>query len=392
MAARILCLVPALEHAHYSRRAAMLQRAGFLVEGIGFDREGRPGGGLTCPTTSLGFLRRGKYLRRLFLLARALPRLRRAMRRADLLYAFGPDLAGLALLAGVRGRGRPLVPVVLESPDIRPRQTGAGPASRILRVLERALTARCRLLVLTAADYEIYYREWLRVETPSLLVENKVAPDAAAAFDPSSSAPPPGTPFRDRPLRLGWFGLLRDDWSLRLLEALDRDFPGRFEFTVAGAPAPVLPDFERRASRLTGFDYRGPYPQAEAPALFAGVDLALACYPPGPPHWRWSRSNRFYLACLSRTPPVTRAGTADAAEAEREGLGPLLHDSRPRRAAAALERITAEDLDRWRRNLSRLPRARYVTTPQDDTHLADALAAASARPAANPASRWRESG
>ena len=367
----------------------MLQRAGFAVEAIGFDREGRPGGGLACPTSSLGVLPRGKYAGRLLLFARALPRLREAMRRADLLYAFGPDLAGLAFLAAVRGRGRPPVPVVLESPDIRPRQTGAGPASRILRRLERLLAGRCRLLVLTAADYEIYYREWLRVETPSLLVENKVAPEDAAAFDPSSSTPPPGTPFRDRPLRLGWFGLLRDDWSLRLLEALDRDFPGRYEFTVAGAPAPVLPDFERRASRLGGLDYRGAYPQREAPALFAGVDLALACYPPEPPHWRWSRSNRFYLACLSRTPPVTRAGTADAAEAEREELGPRLHDRRPRRAAAALDRITAQDLDRWRRNLGRLPRGRYVTTPDDDHGLARALGAAFARPAADPAERLR---
>lgn len=367
----------------------MLQRAGFAVEAIGFDREGRPGGGLACPATSLGALPRGRYARRLLLLARALPRLRRAMRRADLLYAFGPDLAGLALLAAVRLRGRPLVPVAIEAPDIRPRQTGAGPVSRILRFSERALTARCRLVVLTAADYRIYYREWLRVETPSLLVENKVAPDAADAFDPSSSARPPGTPFRDRPLRLGWFGLLRDDWSLRLLEALERDFPGRFEFTVAGAPAPVLPDFERRAARLAGLDYRGPYPQEQAPALFAGVDLALACYPPEPPHWRWSRSNRFYLACLARTPPVTRAGTADAAEAEREGLGPLLHDGRPSRAAAALDRITADDLDRWRRNLGRLPRARYVSTPEDDARLAGALDAAARRPAGSPPERPR---
>ena len=366
----------------------MLQRAGFAVEAIGFDREGRPGGGLACPTSSLGVLPRGKYAGRLLLFARALPRLREAMRRADLLYAFGPDLAGLAFLAAARGRGRPLVPVVLESPDIRPRQTGAGPASRLLRRLERLLAGRCRLLVLTAADYEIYYREWLRVETPSLLVENKVAPEDAAAFDPSSSTPPPGTPFRDRPLRLGWFGLLRDDWSLRLLEALDRDFPGRYEFTVAGAPAPVLPDFERRASRLGGLDYRGAYPQREAPALFAGVDLALACYPPGPPHWRWSRSNRFYLACLSRTPPVTRAGTADAAEAEREGLGPLLRDGCPRRAAAALDRITDDDLGGWRRNLGRLPRARYVTTPEDDARVASALGAAIAHPEAPPPERF----
>ena len=358
MPRRVLCLVPALEHAHYSQRVAMLRAAGFEVAAIGYERAGRPGGRLDCPVESLGPLARGRYLRRLPVLGASVRRVRAALRRSDLLYAFGPDLGALGLLAAFRMEK----PVVLEIPDLRPRQTAPGPFGRIVRAIDRALVARCRLLVLTSADYETYYRDWLRAGTPRLVIENKVDPAVAAAFEavrPPLRPPPGRRP--GRPLRLGWFGLLRDDWSLRLLEALARIAPGRFEFSLAGAFAPVVPDFAERASGVPNLLYHGPFRREEAPALFAGVDLTLSCYPPGPAHWRWSRSNRYYLACLCRTPLITRAGTADAIETERRNLGLSLRESAPEEAAAALSRrFDRDDLDNWRKNMARLPRNHYV--------------------------------
>lgn len=362
-------MVPALEHAHYSRRAAMLRAAGFEVSVVGFERAGRPGGRLDGPVESLGPLARGRYLRRLPLLAASVGRVRAALRRSDLAYAFGPDLGALARLAAL-GTGKP---VVLEIPDLSPRQTASGPLGRIVRSLDRALVERCRVLVLTSADYENYYGARLRARTPRLVIENKVDPEIAAAFE-AARPPEPPEPRSARPWRLGWFGLLRDEWSLRLLESLARLAPGRFEFSLAGAFAPVVPDFAERASRVPNLLYHGPFRRERAPALFAGVDLTLSCYPPGPPHWRWSRSNRYYLACLCRTPLVVRAGTADAAETERRDLGLSLSESAPEEAAAALLRqLTRNDLFRWRTNMARLPRPHYVAI-DEPTRLRRALA------------------
>ena len=349
-------MVPALEHAHYSRRAAMLRDAGFEVATVGFQRAGRPGGRLEGPVESLGPLARGRYLRRAPTLAASARRVRSALRRSDLAYAFGPDLGALAFLAAV-GTGKP---VVLEIPDLSPRQTASGPLGRIVRALDRALVERCRLLVLTSADYENYYGDRLRARPPRLVIENKVDPEIAAAFEAARPPTPPESRAA-RPWRLGWFGLLRDDWSLRLLETLARIAPGRFEFSLAGAFAPVVPDFAERASAVPNLLYHGHFRREEAPALFAGVDLTLSCYPPGPAHWRWSRSNRYYLACLCRTPLITRAGTADALETERRNLGLSLRESAPEEAAAALSRrFDRDDLDLWRKNMARLPRNHYV--------------------------------
>lgn len=381
MAERVLCVVPALEHAHYSRRAAMLRDAGFQVSVIGFERAGRPGGRLDCPVESLGALARGRYLKRALVLGGAVRRVRAALRRHDLAYAFGPDLGALALFAARRTG----IPIVLEVPDLRPRQTASGGLARIARALDRALVERCRLLVLTSADYETYYRTWLRTGTPRLVVENKVDPAIAAAFgEPSPDEPLPESPQSSRPtgrLRLGWFGLLRDEWSLRLLEILGRTAPDRFEFSLAGAFAPVVPDFPKRVSAVPNLVYHGPFRREEAPALFAGADLTLSCYPPDPPHWRWSRSNRYYLACLCRTPLITRAGTADAAETERWDIGVSLREETPERAAAALARFAArrlvrDDLRRFRANMARLPRDHYVATEEPE-RLRRALAALS---------------
>lgn len=380
MAETVLCVVPALEHAHYSRRVAMLRDAGFRVSVVGFERAGRPGGRLEGPVESLGPLARGRYLKRGLVLGASVRRVRAALRRHDLAYAFGPDLGALALLAGRRTG----IPVVVEIPDLRPRQTASGGLGRIARALDRALVERCRLLVLTSPDYETYYRTWLRTGTPRLVIENKVDPAIAAAFGEPDAGDPraePPEPLPDRPLRLGWFGLLRDDWSLRLLEALGRAAPGRFEFSLAGAFAPVVPDFARRVSGVPDLVYHGPFRREEAPALFAGVDLTLSCYPPDPPHWRWSRSNRYYLACLCRTPLITRAGTADAAETERWDLGVSLREETPECAAAALTRRFAsrraarDDLRRFRANMAGLPRDHYVAT-EEPGRLRRALAAA----------------
>ena len=362
MSPRVLCLVPALEHAHYSRRAAMLRDAGFEVAAVGFERAGRPGGRLEGPVESLGPLTRGRYLRRVPVLAASVRRVRAALRQNDLLYAFGPDLGALASVAAF-GTGKA---VVLEIPDLSPRQTASGPLGRIVRAVDRALVERCRLLVLTSAEYENYYGARLRARTPRLVIENKVDPEIAAAFEAARPrAPTPPEPPSARPWRLGWFGLLRDDWSLRLLESLARLAPGQFEFSLAGAFAPVVPDFAERASGVPNLLYHGPFPRERAPALCTGVDLTLSCYPPGPAHWRWSRSNRYYLACLCRTPLIVRAGTADAAETERWNLGLSLSEAAPEDAAAALLRdLTRKDHLRWRTNMARLPRTHYVATAE----------------------------
>lgn len=370
--ARILCVLPSLTDAHNGMRVAMLQRSGFAVEAIGFERYGAAARALDCRVESLGRVDHRRYLRRGLRLLRCVFRVRAAMKRNDLAYAFGADLLLLALVAGVRSKVR----VVAEIADIRDLQVAAGLRGRLFRALDKRALQACALLVVTSAHYLTYYRGWLRAETPAVVVENKVEPALAAAAGPRPPEPEPAFgPGAGRPLRIGYFGILKDEWSLRLIEALARSDPGRFAFLLAGIPGRFVESFAPRVRRIAGLEYRGEYRHpGDLPALFGSADVIMACYRPEIPHG-WSRSNRYYDACLFKKPLIVRAGTADAEAVRRHDIGLVIRAADAERAAGELRGVTAAHWRRWRVNMQALPPAAYAHTGGADADLRRSLAA-----------------
>ena len=88
----------------------MIREEGFDVEAIAFERNYHKGKLPSCPVTKLGKIEDKKYVSRVFKMARAMPVIRRSVKQTDFVYAFGPDLAMAALMAGVgtrRGDGNP---------------------------------------------------------------------------------------------------------------------------------------------------------------------------------------------------------------------------------------------------------------------------------------------
>lgn len=368
--ARILCVLSSLTDAHNGVRVAMLQRCGFAVEAIGFARYGAAARTLDCRVEALGGVEHRRYLRRVLRLLSCVRRVRAAIKRNDLVYAFGTDLLLLSLAAGVRLKVR----VVAEIADIRDLQVAAGLRGRLFRALEKRALGACALLVVTSADYLAYYRGWLRAETPALVVENKVEPAIAAAA--GARAPDPAPAFRaGGPLRIGYFGILKDEWSLRLIEALARSHAGRFTFVLAGVPGRFIESFAERVRGIAGLEYRGEYRHpGDLPALFASADLIMACYRPEIPHG-WSRSNRYYDACLFKKPLIVRAGTADAEAVRRHDIGLVIEAADVDRAAGELRGVTAAHWRRWRANMQALPAAAYAHTGDGAAGLRRSLAA-----------------
>lgn len=370
--ARILCVLSSLTDAHNGARVAMLQRCGFAVEAIGFERYGAAARTLHCRVESLGGVEHRRYLRRGLRLMSCVRRVRAAIKRNDLVYAFGTDLLLLALAAGVRLKVR----VVAEIADLRDLQVAAGLRGRLFRALEKRALGACALLVVTSADYLAYYRGWLRAATPALVVENKVEPALAAAA--GARAPDPGPAFgagSGRPLRIGYFGILKDEWSLRLIETLARSDAGRFTFVLAGVPGRFIESFAERVRGIAGLEYRGEYRHpGDLPALFGSADLIMACYRPEIPHG-WSRSNRYYDACLFKKPLIVRAGTADAEAVRRHDIGLVIEAADIDRAAGELRGATAAHWRRWRANMQALPAAAYAHTDDGAAGLRRPLAA-----------------
>lgn len=358
---RILCLLPHVDDSRIALRIELLQQAGFRVEAAAFDTRYFPERPQTVRVESLGRLRFKQYYFRVIEVLLRLPRIRAAMRRNDIVYAFWTDMGLAAALAGL-GLAKP---VVLEVHDIKRLQVERSLKGWLARLADRYVNRACALLVITSANYRRYYRDRLKAAVPSMVIENKVAGPLAAAVHakeaPESAADPPA----GRPLRIGYFGLLKDEWSMRVLEALAAAAPDRFRVVLAGMPFRIE-DLLHRVAQRPNMEYRGPYLSPDAlEELYAGIDLALACYPPELPGG-WAQSNRYYEACLFRRPLIVRAGTGDAAEVAPRRIGLVIADDDVEGAAAAIAGITPDQVRRWQANMAALPLATYAYTDEAD--------------------------
>lgn len=369
---KVLSVLPVLGQPRHSKRIAMLQQAGFAVEVVAFERDYHDGRLPDCPVERLAKISHGNYFQRVLSLISALPALRRAIRRNHVAYASGPDMAFVAVLAGL-GLGRP---VILEVGDIQRAQVSKGLVGYFTRLIERYTVNACGLLVVTAPAFvDEYYRKWLKTRTQALVLENKLEEPEAEANRVEVSAPLEGTPLVNRPLRIGYFGLLRCEWSWRVLEALARARPTEVEIVVAGYILNSL-DIPARAEKLSNVEFLGEYRSpGDLPNLYGDVDLIWACYPyPASDewNWRWARTNRFYESCFFQKPIIALGESGDASEVERLDIGLIVSGPRIEPVVDALTAITPDDLTRWQGNLSRLPHEVYIYTTEGD-ELATAL-------------------
>ncbi len=369
---KVLFVLPVLGQPRHSKRIAMVQEGGLLAEAAAFERDYHKGRLPPCDVTTLGSIRHGNYFARVPRLVAAVRRLRPLVRRNDIVYAFGPDMALLSAIACFPRR----LPLVLEVGDIVYAQLRKGAIGGAVRTIDRWLAGRCGLIVTTTdAFLERYYRQRLGTRTPGLVIENKLE----SGFADSADVRPrqDGKPLVDRPLRIGYFGLLRCRWSWEVLSTLVQRAPGRFEVTLAGFPVDPS-DLRERSREVPGIRYLGEYrsPQ-DLPDLYGQVDVVWGSYHPlradDYPYW-WARPNRFYEACLFRRPIVSRKGTIDSRDVDRWGIGLSIHEEGVDETVARIMGITAEDVDRWSASMDALPKDIYVYREEGPT-LCRALAA-----------------
>jgi succinoglycan biosynthesis protein ExoL len=249
--------------------------------------------------------------------------------------------------------------------DIHDAQTAPGLKGALLRMLDRFICRRASLLTVTAEKFHsVYYREWIGARTPAVVLENKLEEGFVDSLSMSARvATPDGTPLVDRPMRIGYFGLLRCPWAWDVLRDLARNHGERIEIVLAGR-AVEPSDLAEQVKAFPSMRYLGEYksPQ-DLEKLYTQVDIVWACYPPmGPRDWnfRWARPNRFYESCCFFRPLLSREGSCDSADVRRFGIGLCIDDVDPHAAAVRIAAITAEDLRRWREAMMEVPRSVYA--------------------------------
>jgi N-acetyl sugar amidotransferase len=358
----ILVALPLLGQPRHAKRISMLQAAGFTIQAVAFERVYHRGRLPTCSIAILGKISHGHYLARLWVMFRSLNAMRAKIRSVDCVYATGLDMTFLSMLAGL-GLRRPMV---IEIGDVREIQLKTGLQGAIVRVFDQLVVSRCDLLIATAPDFVTeYYVKRLGVKIPSLVLENKLEFEAMG----DSTAVPllPRDPLKERPIRIGYFGLLRCAWTWSVLSALARARPHDIEIILAGfvtSPA----DLEVQVKALPNATYLGEYKSPDGLSdLYNQVDLVWACYPPiAENDWnlRWARTNRFYEACFFKRPLIARSGSRDAHFVAKHGIGLVLDAETPEELIDQVRNVDHDDVARWANNIGQLPESTYMLTSE----------------------------
>lgn len=358
--AYIVSALPILGHPRDSKRITMLKNAGFHVSAVAFQRDYHKGRLPDCEVTVLGVIAHRQYIRRAVIMFKSLFQMRALVKQADVVYASGLDMAFMALVASFGLRKS----VVIEIGDVREMQVSSGLKGAVARCLDRFVMNRCGLLVATAPDFIAeYYRKWLGVNTPALVIENKLEAEVVGAL---TILPLQDGLLKSRPLRIGYFGLLRCEWSWKALLAIAENCPN-IEILVAGHvlfPESILTD----ADRFANVRYVGEYKSPQGlPDLYNAVDLVWACYPPiAEDDWnlKWARPNRFYEACFFKRPLISRYGSSDARAVAQHQIGVVVEAFEPAEMVDVIAGISAEDVCAWHENMSNLDNSIYMYTDE----------------------------
>lgn len=344
---RVLMLLPVVGHPRDSKRIDMLQEAGASVEAAAFERDQPVKRAPRCLVTRLGRTRDGRYLSRALASVAAVFRVARLARRADIVYASGQDMALIGLLATAISRK----PVVMEVGDLREIQFSRGLPGKIVRTLDRCIVRRCAFLVTTSEAFVTkYYEPLLQRRLRYMVMENKL--DAG-------EQPRPARRKGEGPITLGYFGVLRAQWPIDVLQEVLVRAPDHFRLVLAGYATDSV-QLEALLA-LPQVRYVGEYKSADLLKLYPQVDVVWGAYPvTARDGKRWARVNRFYEAGFFGKPIVVLRDTGDALPVRNLGIGHVLSDAGLEEQVREMLEITWESIAQWNLALDRLPTETFI--------------------------------
>lgn len=288
----------------------MLKMGGAEVSALGFRRSAAPISAIAgVEIYDLGQTHDAKLWSRAGKVAWAglteLDFIRDEMRSADIVLARNLEMLALAVAAraGLKRSERPRL--VYECLDIHRAMVGKDVKSQLLRAIERALMRSIDLLMVSSPGFMRHYfepmqkfkGEWLLVENKLLVDEDEQAPK------PSPQAKPNAPPWR-----IGWFGVLRCQRSLDILDELTREANGEVEVILRGRPAyHEFRDFDAQIAANPKLTFLGPYVAQDLPRIYGDVHFAWAVdfFDEGA-NSDWLLPNRYYEAGAFGVPVIAR--------------------------------------------------------------------------------------
>ncbi len=363
MTIEILYLVHDLNDAAVKRRLAFLKQS-FHVKFIGFRRDTRDCSqpeeeGSIC----LGITRDAQLLHRLRSVFGSLlviiPHLS-ILRRSQIIICRNLENAILAILwqslFGLNAK------VLFECLDIQRHLTGFGPLGIVLRVVERFVLKRVdAVLTSSPAFAEKYFLPSQKAKVPFLIVENKLSIETQEQ----------SIPLVQRPVKIGFFGILRCRKSFDYLLDVSRRRPDLLKIQIAGRPfRDVFPDLESELH--SGTRYLGPFKPEGIASLYETIQFSWAIdYFESGFNSCWLLPNRLYESLAFGRVPIAVEGTETAYFLRQRGVGLILED------IAELERVlsglTSDEFADICRRIKNLDQQDLLFVAEDQRNLVEKI-------------------
>lgn len=258
--------------------------------------------------------------------------------QADVIYARNLDMLATAFLAKQRTGLK--TPVIYECLDVHRLLARRDPVGAAFRSVEGALLARTRRLVVSSPGFlDNHFAVHHAGRYTARLVENRLA---AGQYGPRDSYDPTTS---DRPLTIGWVGVLRCSRSLNLLISLVKTFGDRIDIRLHGAPALTeIPDFHARIENIPNLAFHGRYRAPEdLGRIYGGLDLVWAGdFMEAGENSVWLLPNRLYEGGYYAVPPIAPAKTQTAAWIERHGVGFTVPEALDQRLPELVSNLLAD--------------------------------------------------
>ncbi len=273
----------------------------------------------------LGITADGRFARRVLQLLSIAPKIVRERRQflaANVIYARNVDMLAVAFLVKILTGSD--ASIVYEALDVHPACTGTGWMSSLLRLAERRMLARVSLLVVSSETFmEKYFRPIQRYKGEWFLLENKVFLSSSEF----SRLVAEQRADHHRPWTIGWFGVIRCQRSLEILENLARSFPSTIAVHIRGTASEthgITTETLRGISdRNNNIHFFGPYRcPDDLQQIYGAIDLCWAIdYSAAGSNSDWLIPNRIYESGLCGIPSVSRSGTATARIIDKYACG-----------------------------------------------------------------------
>jgi succinoglycan biosynthesis protein ExoL len=350
---RILFLFQVNSHARYLRRYRKLKNSFKSTLVFSFTRK-------FYKTTeninfiSLGELTNENYLQRTPKLIRSIFRLKKHVKKNDIIYTFGLDTFFIAYIASIMKFKK--TRLIYEVGDIRKIFVDKGVIPWIYRQLEKIAIRKAFAIVVTSPLFiSEYFRKIQGYKKDNIfLIENK--PEILDYHQSNEVYN------RKNKIVIGYFGMIRCERSIEILSKIVEK-NNNFTLYIRGVINNEIVDkfsLNDRDNIIIGSEYES---SKDLEHMYKNIDICWTAYPYSKDltgNQFWAMTTRFYEAGYFKTPIITRFDGAESSFVRSNKVGITINLSKIDESVQIIESLSKETILKMRRNYLNIEESYFI--------------------------------